>query len=63
MNSNTHPLRYRLRGGRNVHAVTFNARNTSAITACGEMVLDKDERQYEGKPVTCSACARRLQGA
>ncbi|MGW6946208.1 hypothetical protein ACWGHD_04695 [Streptomyces xanthophaeus] len=59
----THPLRYRLRGGRNVHAVKFIARGTSAITACGEMVLDKDERQYEGKPVTCSTCTRRLAGA
>lgn len=59
----THPLRFRLRGGRNVHAVKFIPHETAAITACGEMVLDKDERQHEGKPVTCSACARRLAGA
>lgn len=60
MNLTTHPLRFRLRGGRNVHAVKYIAGGDAPITACGQMVVDGDERQYEGKPVTCTACTRRL---
>ncbi|MFB8393632.1 hypothetical protein [Streptomyces yangpuensis] len=60
MKTSAHPLRFRLRGGRNVHAVKYIPGSEAATTACGQMVVDSDERQYEGKPVTCAACARRL---
>jgi hypothetical protein len=56
-----HPLRFRLSRGRNVHAVKYIAGGDAATTACGQMVVDGDERQHDGATVTCSSCARRLQ--
>lgn len=60
MSRGPHPLRFRLRGGRNTHAVRFASSGEAALTACGQMVVDGDERLHDGTQVTCSSCTREL---
>ena len=55
-----HPLRFRLRGGRNVHAVRFTP-GSPPFAACGQIVADADERQHDGAAITCVSCVTALQ--
>lgn len=62
MTSNSYPLRFRLHGGRNTHAVRFEP-GRAPFAACGQFLHDGDERQHEGTKVTCSACNKALAKA
>jgi len=58
-----YPLRYRLRGGRNTHAArTINGgEGDSQITACGHMIVSRDQQQHPDQPTTCNGCIRRTK--
>ena len=55
-----YPLRVRLRGGRNVHAVRAIPHGDAEFTACGTTVCHRDERVDAATAVTCRECNRTL---
>lgn len=55
----THPLRYRLHRGVNIHAARVGA--VGIFTACGNPILGKDVLLPDDQPVTCQHCQTVLR--